>query len=527
MDENAGSTGEEQMSGLYMNHIYKSFGTINVLNGVSLHVQPGEVHALLGMNGAGKSTLMKILAGDLSPDQGTITIDGKEHQFSSPADAKKAGIGLVVQEVDTALFPALTVYENIAVDEIAKTKQKPLLSWKQQKERAAELLRRVGLSISPAKLIRECSLHEKQLIVLAKVLSSSARYIILDEPTAALSETETKRLFTIINELKAQGVSFIYISHKLKEIKEICDRVTILRDGNVVHHGDVASLSLEEMIRYMVGRSYTTAQRETRTYGDDRLFEVKQLHIAKTNTTVDLYVHKGEIVGIAGLVGAGKTELAESLIASSKTTGEWWIDGKRYAFASPKEAIAAGICLIPEERRKQGLFLQEPVRTNLTVRLLSSLTKWLWVRQKKETSVAKQLVDSLQIHPPFLSTSVRQLSGGNQQKVVIGKWLKTDARIFIFDEPTKGIDINAKQEVFSIIRSLADEGKAILYLTSEFQELLDIADTIYIMVDGKLIKRVPAHDITYEQLIYYCSGGEMDGTASRFGRQEKASAISS
>ncbi|WP_278343293.1 ATP-binding cassette domain-containing protein, partial [Parageobacillus thermoglucosidasius] len=246
------------MNGLYMNNIYKSFGTVNVLNGVNFDVRQGEVHALLGMNGAGKSTLMNILAGVLSPDNGTIAIDGKEYRFSSPADAKKAGIGLVVQEVDTALFPSLSVYENIAADEIVATKQKPILSWKQQKQRAAELLRRVGLSISPNKLIRECTLHEKQLIVLAKVLSSSARYIILDEPTAALSETETKRLFAIISDLKTQGVSFIYISHKLKEVKEICDRVTILRDGNVVHHGDVSALSLEEMIHYMVGRPYTT-----------------------------------------------------------------------------------------------------------------------------------------------------------------------------------------------------------------------------------------------------------------------------
>ncbi|RDE27907.1 MULTISPECIES: sugar ABC transporter ATP-binding protein [Parageobacillus] len=515
------------MNGLYMNNIYKSFGTVNVLNGVNFDVRQGEVHALLGMNGAGKSTLMKILAGVLSPDNGTIAIDGKEYRFSSPADAKKAGIGLVVQEVDTALFPSLSVYENIAADEIVATKQKPILSWKQQKQRAAELLRRVGLSISLNKLIRECTLHEKQLIVLAKVLSSSARYIILDEPTAALSETETKRLFAIISDLKTQGVSFIYISHKLKEVKEICDRVTILRDGNVVHHGDVSALSLEEMIHYMVGRPYTTVQKEARAYSEDVLFKVKQLHIAKTNTTVDLQIHKGEIAGIAGLVGAGKTELAESLISHTKTAGEWWIDGKRYTFSSPKEAIAAGICLIPEERRKQGLFLDETVRTNLTVRLLSSLTKWQWVLRKKETQTAQQLVEALQIHPPFPQAAVKQLSGGNQQKVVIGKWLKTDARVFIFDEPTKGIDVNAKQEVFSIIRSLADEGKAVLYLTSEFQELLDIADTIYIMVDGQLVKRVSARDITYEQLIYYCSGGDLDGATVRFDRQEKANAVSS
>ncbi|MBA2874265.1 sugar ABC transporter ATP-binding protein [Thermaerobacillus caldiproteolyticus] len=515
------------MNGLFMENIYKSFGDVNVLNGVNFHVQKGEVHALLGMNGAGKSTLMKILAGDLSPNEGTITIDGIEYQFSSPSDAKKAGIGLVVQEVDTALFPSLTVYENIAADDIVETKRRPFLSWKQQKQRSEELLRQVGLSIPLNKLIHECTLHEKQLILLAKVLSSSARYIILDEPTAPLSETETKRLFDIMKQLKSQGVSFIYISHKLKEVKEICDRVTILRDGTVVHRGDVSQLSIEDMIRHMVGRSYETRKKETRTYSDQVIFEVKHLLIPKTNTTVNLQIRQGEIVGIAGLVGAGKTELAESLFAHTKTTGEWFIRGKRYTFSSPKEAIEAGICFIPEERRKQGLFMSETVRTNLTVRLLSSLTKGQWVIKRKEAEVAQQLIETLHIRPSSPHALVKQLSGGNQQKVVIGKWLQTNSDVFIFDEPTKGIDVNAKAEVFSIIRSLADKGKAILYLTSEFQELLDIADTIYVMVDGQLVKRFLAKEVTYEQLIYYSSGGDFHGTTSPFINKEETNVISS
>jgi simple sugar transport system ATP-binding protein len=527
LDEDAGRTGEKQMSGLFMKNIYKSFGDVNVLNGVNFHVQKGEVHALLGMNGAGKSTLMKILAGDLSPNDGTITIDGVKYQFSSPSDAKKAGIGLVVQEVDTALFPSLTVYENIAADDIVETKRQPFLSWKQQKQRAEQLLRQVGLSIPLNKLIHECTLHEKQLILLAKVLSSSAHYIILDEPTASLSETETKRLFNIMKRLKEQGVSFIYISHKLKEIKDICDRVTILRDGTVVHHGDVSKLSIEDMIRYMVGRSYETRKKEKRIYSDNVIFEVKNLLIPKTNTTVDLQIRQGEIVGIAGLVGAGKTELAESLFAHTKTTGQWVIHGKRYTLSSPKEAIEAGICFIPEERRKQGLFMSETVCTNLTIRLLSALTKWQWVIKRKETQTAQRLIETLHIHPSSPHAIVKQLSGGNQQKVVIGKWLQTNGDIFIFDEPTKGIDVNAKAEVFSMIRSLADEGKAILYLTSEFQELLDIADTIYAMVDGQLVKRFSAGDVTYEQLIYYCSGGDFNGTNGSFINKKETNVVSS
>ncbi len=506
-----------------MKSIYKSFGNVPVLKGVNFHVQKGEVHALLGMNGAGKSTLMKILAGDLSANEGTITIDGADYRFSSPADAKKAGIGLVVQEVDTALFPSLPVYENIVADDIVNAKRQPLLSRKQQKQQAEKLLEQVGLSLPLHKPIQTCTLHEKQLIVLAKVLSSSARYIILDEPTAALSEVETKRLFQIIKQLKAQGVSFIYISHKLKEVKEICDRVTILRDGIVVHSGNAAQLSIEDMISHMIGRSYERNEKAKRAYSDEVAFEVKQLHIAKTNTTVDLQIRKGEIVGIAGLAGAGKTEFAESILAATKTSGEWFIHGKRYTFSSPQEAIAAGICFIPEERRKQGLFLRETVRTNLTVRLLPLLAKWQWILRKKEEEVAQQLIETLRIHPPFPHAIVQHLSGGNQQKVVIGKWLHTNGDVFIFDEPTKGIDINAKTEVFSIIRSLADKGKAVLYMTSEFQELLDIADTIYVMANGRLIRRFAAETTTYEQLIYYSSGGGENGSNNALAREAVSS----
>jgi len=504
------------MNGLSMQAIEKSFGAVRVLVGVDFDVRPGEVHALLGMNGAGKSTLMNILAGAVPPDAGTITVDGIPCAFSSPREAKQAGIGLVVQEVDTALFPGLPIYENVAADELADVKHQPIRSLRQEKERAAALLRRVGLFIPPTKLVRDCSLHEKQLIVLAKVLSSDARYIILDEPTAALSEAETKRLFAIIHELKQQGVGFIYISHKLKEVQAIADRLTILRDGRVVYHGAADSLPLEDIVLHMTGTKRTAAAKQTRTHGSDIAFVARGITIDKTGTTVDLYAHRGEIVGIAGLVGAGKTELAESLIAHRKTSGEWQLDDQRYTFSTPYEAIAAGLCLIPEERRKQGLFLPEAVQTNVTVRLLSWLSRWQWINRVKETDTANGLIRSLGIHPPSPSTAVRHLSGGNQQKVVIGKWLNTNARVFLFDEPTKGIDVHAKQDVFSIIRSLADEGKTVLYFSSEFHELLEVCDTIYIMVDGRLLARLPSAELTYEQLVYYCSGGEIDGPASRF-----------
>jgi simple sugar transport system ATP-binding protein len=289
-----------------------------------------------------------------------------------------------------------------------------------------------------------------------------------------------------------------------------------LRDGRIIYQGAAGSLSLEDIVLHMTGTKQAATAKQARTYGSEIAFAARGIKIDKTSTTVDIYAHRGEIVGIAGLVGAGKTELAESLVAHRKTSGEWQLDGQHYTFSSPYEAIAAGLCLIPEERRKQGLFLPESVQTNLTVRLLSWLSRWQWISRMKETDAANGLVRSLGIHPPSPSTAVRHLSGGNQQKVVIGKWLNTNARVFLFDEPTKGIDVHAKQDVFSIIRTLADEGKTVLYFSSEFRELLEVCDTIYIMVDGRLLARLPAAELTYEQLVYYCSGGEIDGPAGRF-----------
>jgi simple sugar transport system ATP-binding protein len=507
MDGSIGRTGEKQMSELQMTNIFKSYEGVTVLNGVNFQVNKGEVHALLGMNGAGKSTLMKILAGDLQPDDGKITIDGKEYTFSSPFDAKKAGIGFVAQEVDTSLFPALSVCENITANEIIETTKRPFFSWSKQKQRANDLLHQVGLQIDINKLINECSLHEKQLILLAKVLSSSARYIILDEPTAPLSDTETKTLFQIIQQLKSRGVSFIYISHKLREIKEICDRVTILRDGKVVHSSHVSEVTMEEMIEHMLGQTHKSQKKKKRILSEEIVFEVKNVFIPKTKTTVNLKIRKGEIVGIAGLVGAGKTELAHCLFGLERTTGKWLIHGKEYSISSPIEAIEAGISYIPEERRKQGLFINENIQKNLTVRLLSSCTNFQWIRRQKEEKIALNLIDTLHIRPSLPKIVVKHLSGGNQQKVVIGKWLNTNSDVFIFDEPTKGIDVKAKAEILAIIQSLAEQGKAVLYLTNEFQELLDIADTIHVMAEGKLVKSFTCEEATTEQLLFYSSGG--------------------
>lgn len=500
------------MSSLIMDDICKSFGEADVLKGVSFTVKKGEVHALLGMNGAGKSTLMKILSGDYKPDQGTISIDGKEAVFQNPTDAKKAGIGFVVQEVDTALFPTLTVYENVANIPDQKS---AVISYKKLKADAETVLQRVGLKINVSKLVQDCTLQEKQLILLAKTLSASASYIILDEPTAPLSDTETNILFTIIRQLRAEGAAIIYISHKLSEVKEICDRVTILRDGSVVHSGNTADIEIEEIVRHMIGSAFQIEKRKTGKTFDKPLFRAEDVVVEKFGSKLSIHVHEGEIVGVAGLAGAGKTELAEALYGLSTTKASVELRGKRVKLSSPAAAIQSGICLIPEERRKQGLFVHEPVSVNLSIQSLGSITKSLWISKQKEQALANRLISRLNISAASPSISTSLLSGGNQQKVVIGKWLNTDSSLFLFDEPTKGIDVSAKKEVFQLIQQLAAEGKGIVYFSGEWEELLEVADRIIVLNKGKAAKVLTHEEATAEKLIYYASGGEDDGGSRR------------
>ncbi|WP_446686109.1 sugar ABC transporter ATP-binding protein [Metabacillus herbersteinensis] len=503
------------MSSLSMKDIHKSFDSNEVLKGVNFSVKKGEVHALLGMNGAGKSTLMKILSGDEQPTSGSMTIDSKSVQFQSPLDAIHSGIGMVVQEVDTSLFPTLPIYENITN---LNEQKKLFISKKEQKTIANKALKRVQLSLDVNELIQNCSLQEKQLILLAKVLSSSATYIILDEPTAPLSETETAILFQIIRQLKNEGVSIIYISHRLSEIKEICDSVTILRDGAVEYTGS-SSLSIDEMIQHMVGKSFDTSKKQTRSISEKKLLQLTDLEIPHKKSSVNLTLHEGEIVGVAGLVGAGKTELAEAIFGLSKAKGKMEINGNKAQVSSPADAIKAGIALIPEERRRQGLFVDESVSVNVTLQLLKQFTSFQWIQKNKEKGLAADLINRLNIKPNSTTIPARLLSGGNQQKVVIGKWLQTDSSIFLFDEPTKGIDVHAKKEVFEIIHDLTEQGKGVLYFSSEWQELLDLSDKIVILYDGKIVKTLSREEATFEKLVYYATGGDENG-ANHHSRNE-------
>ncbi|MRX73305.1 ATP-binding cassette domain-containing protein [Bacillus lacus] len=498
------------MHALEMKQICKAFEENSVLKNVDFTVKKGVVHALLGMNGAGKSTLMKILSGDYQPDSGKIFLSGKEVSFSSPQDAKTSGIGILVQEVDTSLFPELPVFENLA----DMPNEDFLISVSRQKSNAIKLVNSIGLSIKVEQLVQDCSLQEKQLILLAKILSSSSDLIILDEPTAPLSQSETSVLFNIIKMLKKSGTAIIYISHRLSEIKEICDSVTILRDGVTAYTNSVAATDIPVMIKEMTGsQSGLKGAAGKSSVNEEKLsLKVRNLSIPQKQTAVDFTVHSGEIVGIAGLVGAGKTELAQALYGLSGEKVSLEVEGKAVSVSSPSDAISAGICLIPEERRRQGLFIKHSVAENITSQILKKLSAAGWVNNRKQRNEAEGLMKQLTITPQSTSIAARYLSGGNQQKVVIGKWLKTDSSVYLFDEPTKGIDIAAKQEVFDIIGSLAKSGKSILYFTSEWQELLEVADRILIMYNGKMVKELSCRETSLEEIIYYASGGDQSGT---------------
>ncbi len=493
---------------LQMKGIEKSFAGISALRSVDFDVRAGEVHALLGANGAGKSTLMKILTGAYTSDGGQIVLDGQPVAIRDPQDAKRFGIQCVYQEVDTALVPYLSVAENILLEQYASGRE-TFIRWSRLFAEAEEILRTIGFVLPVRKKAEQLSLSEKQVVLIARAVVQQAKYIIFDEPTAPLSIQESERLFAFIERLKASGLGIIYISHRLPEIFRICDRVTILRDGRNVLTAPVNETSIDEVITQMLGKSFTEEFPKQTVPIGNVVLEAKGLHRGKKVRGVDISVREGEIVGVAGLVGAGKTELARLLFgADAKDAGEVWLDGKAVVIDSPQQAVQNGIVLVPEERRKEGMIADESVRHNLSLANLHRLTGWGFVKRWAEAHLAQELVETLGIKAANQQQPVRLLSGGNQQKVVVGKWLPTDARVFLFDEPTKGVDIGAKSDIFRLIGRLAQEKKGILYFSCEFQEILGIADRILVMCDGRIVKELTRAEATQEALMYYASGGE-------------------
>ncbi|MYL65641.1 ATP-binding cassette domain-containing protein [Bacillus hwajinpoensis] len=495
------------MNQLTIHNISKSFGSTTVLKNVSLTIHAGEVHALLGTNGAGKSTLMKIVCGDYERDSGSISYNGQPLSIRTPSDAKKAGIGIVVQEVDTALFPALSVAENIWADSLNQSPFK-LYSSKKERKKTKQLLATLGIPLNPDKLASDCTLSEKQLILIARAMAHDVQYLILDEPTAPLSIEETQLLFHLINKLKKKGVGIIYISHRMPEIEEISDRFTILRDGKVHLTTETKAVSADEIITNMLGSAIGNKKERKRQVSNHTLFRAENVHVPETGKNINLELNHGEIIGVAGLVGAGKSETALALFGASKPQkGKIHLHNRTYRFRSPSDAIDAGVCLIPEERRKTGILLDFSLSDNLTLPSLRRHSKNGLLNRKKEENYASNQINQLGIKASSTRQPIHHLSGGNQQKAAIGKWLDADRNVFLFDEPTKGIDIKAKTEVLSLIKHLADEGKGILYFSSEIDELLEISDKILVMYDGEITATLTGDNMNQSAIMQAATGG--------------------
>jgi ribose transport system ATP-binding protein len=486
-----------------MTGIDKSFFGNRVLQDVDFELRQGEVHALVGGNGAGKSTLMKILQGVYTPDAGEIAIEGRPVEIRSPQDARALGIGMIFQEF--SLIPTLSVAQNIFLGHEPRGAG-GLIDDRESERQAREILAEMGEAIDPRAKVGDLSTGYWQLTEIAKALSENARVLIMDEPTSSLTAAESESLFALIRRLKSRGISIIYISHRMEEIFQITDRITVLRDGRVILTDETANLTMNALIDAIVGQSMEQAfawQERSVDRAVEPLLQVRNLSAGGRIHDVSLDLYPGEILGVAGLMGSGRTELARAIFGVDPIDrGEILVHGRPVAIGDPDDAIAAGISLVPEDRRSQGLILDHSVRSNMILPLLERLAPSGLIDDRRGDRIATSLVESLRVKTPSIETVVRLLSGGNQQKVVIGKWLATEPEILLMDEPTAGVDIQAKTEILGLIRELADAGKGVIVISSEPAELLAVSDRLIVMRDGRLIRDIDRRAITSEEELH-------------------------
>ena len=472
---------------LQLTAIQKSFGAVRALKGVSFELRPGEVHALLGENGAGKSTLIKVMTGAHQLDGGTLLVGGKRVSHLTPSKARELGIACIYQQ--PALFPDLTVAENIGL-RLKKAGAFSRVRWDGQRTRAVELLHRIGAEISPDAEVRALSMPEQQLVEIACALGSGAEIVIMDEPTASLTQKEQHLLFKVVRDLRSSGVGVVYISHRLEEIFALADRVTVLRDGESVGTRQIDDLTEAQMIQLMVGREVSAIYPPAEGAPGEVVLALKNLGCAVSGVAgVTLDVRAGEIVGMAGLVGAGRTELARILFGITPAdSGEVLLGGEKISIRSPREAIARGIAYVPEDRRRHGVILEMPISHNMTMAIHPKFFPRAWLRLGAENLLAKNYSRDLEIKAYGPDAPGGSLSGGNQQKVSVARWLATKPKFLILDEPTQGVDVGAKSEIHKIIRSLAKDGLAVLLISSDLPEVLGMSDRVAVMRGGRLVE---------------------------------------
>jgi len=489
---------------LRMEGIDKSFPGVHALQGVDLELHAGEVLALLGENGAGKSTLIKVLAGAHVPDAGSIAIGGIETRIRNPIEARRAGVAVIYQEFN--LIPALTATENIFLGR--ERGRAGFLRHGDERRQAEELFRRIGVPVDPGALCRDLTVAQQQVVEIAKALATEARILVMDEPSATLTPQEVERLFAVIRDLKTHGLGLIYVSHRLDEIFAIADRVTVLRDGRHVATRPVGAVSRDELIELMVGRRLDQEFPKRQTViGEPRLV-VRNLRRGRKVRDVSFEVRRGEVLGLTGLVGSGRTETARLIFGADRAEGGTvTLDGRPLAITHPRQAIRAGIALLTEDRKGQGLILNQSVRDNFALPNLAAWSRLGVIDRRRERAALDRFLDGLHVRLTSPEQAVATLSGGNQQKVVLAKWLQRNCEVVLFDEPTRGIDVGAKYEIYLLINELAAQGKAILMISSELPEVLGMSDRILVMHEGRVTGEITdVAGATQEQIMRLAVG---------------------
>lgn len=499
----------EQSTTLKMQGIRKTFPGVTALDDVEFDLKEGEVHALVGENGAGKSTLIRILAGVYNKDAGEIIYNGRKVEIHSSIDAQRLGFGFIHQELN--LVPYFDTYENVVLGLKYPRNSLGFIHWQNLRKKINEIAQRLDIDFDLRKPVSELSSSQRRMVMIARALVRQAKIIVMDESTSALSEHEIKILFKLIKNLKKQKVSVIYISHRLEEIFTIADRVSVMRDGRKISTNSINDVDLNELITLMLNKTLKEEFPKARVEIGENLLSVRQLSRDPEIKGISFNLHAGEILGITGLLGSGKTELARALFGIDPTvSGEIFIEGKQTTIRCPQDAIRLGMVLIPEERREQGLVISMTLKENMTLPNLKNylLVKWFGLLSvRKEIETAQKYIDSLSITTSGHNQTVDFLSGGNQQKVVLAKWLAGNSKIIIFDEPTRGIDVGSKTDIYRLIGDIAKRSAGIILISSEIEEIMGICDRVLVLREGEIIKKLKIEETTYQEVVRFCYGG--------------------